>query len=435
MTIYSSLSASVAGLNANAQRLAGISDNIANSSTYGYKRMETDFHSMVVNGGQLARGTYTAGGVTTTTSRLISTQGQIVGTSNPMDISVGGRGMLPVTDQSAVDAGGVLPLSLMRTGSFQPDNAGILNNSSGQVLMGWPLNPDGSLPAVTRDTSAALRPVDIAHNQSVPNPTTAINMGVNLPAFETLAGAAGDPLQLSVEYFGNLGQAETLTATFTPAVPATGSSNSWNMVITDSASGGASVAEYELTFNATNPGGGTLATVTDVTGGAYDPTTGAMPITVGGGDIAFNIGKIGAVDGMTQLSASFGPTNLSKNGSPVGNLIGVEIDPDGTVQAIYDTGFNRPIYQVPLVDVANPDGLISMSNQTYKVSMESGPMFLWNAGEGPTGETQGYSLEASTTDVAVELTNLIQTQRAYSSNAKVIQTVDEMLQETTNIKR
>ena len=46
-----------------------------------------------------------------------------------------------------------------------------------------------------------------------------------------------------------------------------------------------------------------------------------------------------------------------------------------------------------------------------------------------------YALEESATDVAGELTSLIQTQRAYSSNAKVIQTVDEMLQETTNIKR
>ena len=43
--------------------------------------------------------------------------------------------------------------------------------------------------------------------------------------------------------------------------------------------------------------------------------------------------------------------------------------------------------------------------------------------------------EESATDVAAELTQLIQTQRAYSSNAKVIQTVDEMLQETTNIIR
>ena len=62
-------------------------------------------------------------------------------------------------------------------------------------------------------------------------------------------------------------------------------------------------------------------------------------------------------------------------------------------------------------------------------------LFLWDAGDGPWGEVIGYSREESATDVAAELTQLIQTQRAYSSNAKVIQTVDEMLQETTNIKR
>jgi flagellar hook protein FlgE len=62
-------------------------------------------------------------------------------------------------------------------------------------------------------------------------------------------------------------------------------------------------------------------------------------------------------------------------------------------------------------------------------------MFLWDAGEGPTGSVLGFAREGSTTDVAEELTQLIVTQRAYSSNAKVIQTVDEMLQETQNIKR
>jgi len=59
----------------------------------------------------------------------------------------------------------------------------------------------------------------------------------------------------------------------------------------------------------------------------------------------------------------------------------------------------------------------------------------WQAGDGPTGDVMGYSREESKTDVATELTNMIQTQRAYSSSAKIIQTVDEMLQETTNIKR
>jgi len=119
----------------------------------------------------------------------------------------------------------------------------------------------------------------------------------------------------------------------------------------------------------------------------------------------------------------------------VGNLTSVEVDSNGLVHAIYDIGFSRTIYQIPVVDVPNPNGLIALSNQTYQASPDSGTYFLWDAGDGPWGEVIGYAREESATDVAAELTQLIQTQRAYSSNAKVIQTVDEMLQETTNIKR
>ena len=103
--------------------------------------------------------------------------------------------------------------------------------------------------------------------------------------------------------------------------------------------------------------------------------------------------------------------------------------------ALYDTGYTRTIYQIPLAAVANPNGLNSEDNQAFSISPDSGPFYLWDAGDGPTGTTIGYAREESTTDLAAELTQLIQTQRAYSSNAKVITTVDEMLQETTNIKR
>jgi flagellar hook protein FlgE len=88
-----------------------------------------------------------------------------------------------------------------------------------------------------------------------------------------------------------------------------------------------------------------------------------------------------------------------------------------------------------VVDVPNPNGLASHSDQTYQLSADSGPFYLWDSGDGPTGKMVGYSQEQSTTDVTSELTNLITTQRAYSSNVKVIQTVDEMLQETANLKR
>ncbi len=433
MTISSSLNAGVAGLNANAARLATIADNIANSSTYGYKRAEADFHSQVINS---SSGKYFAGGVRTTTQRLLTERGSLISTSNATDLAVVGRGMLPVT--SAVSLGSTTsnyPMMLMTTGSFRPDADGILQTATGMVLMGWPANSDGTMPLFPRDTVAGLEPVQVNFNQFTSDPTTQLTLGVNLPATETVAGATGAVQALSVEYFGNLGTSETLNMNFTPTVPATGSSNTWTMQITDSASGGAVVGEYTLVFDASQSQGGTLASVTAVSGGAYNAATGSATLTLAGGPLELAIGSIGDPSGMTQLSDSFAPVTITKNGSPVGNLTSVEVDQNGFLSAIYDTGLTRTIYQIPMVDVPNPNGLISLNNQAYQISSESGSFFLWDAGDGPTGEVAGFSREESATDIAAELTQLIQTQRAYSSNAKVIQTVDEMLQETTNIKR
>lgn len=435
MTISSSLNAGVAGLNANATRLATIADNIANSGTYGYKRATADFESMVISQAQGA-GVYSAGGVRASTARLIDERGALVGTANALDLAVSGRGMLPVVPSVGL-GGGLSNSSMMMTttGSFRPDSEGTLRTDSGLVLLGWPANADGTIPVLPRDTVAGLQPVTINANQQAGDPTTSMKLGVNLPATHTYAGAAGDTLPLSVEYFGNLGTSETLSIDFTPVVPVSGSSNTWTMQIRDSAQNGALIGEYELVFDDSRGNGGTLAGVTSTLGGSYDPVTGNIELTMGGGPLTMALGRIGDPNGLTQLSDSFAPTSITKNGSPVGNLTAVEVDENGYINATYDTGFTRRLYQIPLIDVPNLNGLISLNNQTYGISPDSGSFFLWNAGEGPTGAVVGYARESSTTDVAAELTSLIQTQRAYSSNAKVIQTVDEMLQETTNIKR
>ena len=326
-------------------------------------------------------------------------------------------------------------MMMTRTGSFHTDANGVLKTESGLVLLGWPAESDGTIPTYPRDTMAALEPVVINANQSAGDPTTKMNLGVNLPATNTAFGSSGDALPLSVEYFGNLGTSETLDISFTPTIPGSGVSNTWAMQIKDSAQGGAVIGEYTLVFDDTRANGGTLASVTMVSGGAYNAGDGTLALTVDGGPLTMTIGKVGDPNGLTQLSDNFAPTSITKDGSPVGNLTSVEVDDNGYVSATYDTGFIRRIYQIPLVDVPNTNGLISLSNQAYQVSPSSGSFFLWDASDGPTGTVEGYAREASTTDVAGELTALIQTQRAYSSNAKVIQTVDEMLQETTNIKR
>lgn len=432
MTISSSLNAGVTGLNVNASRLATIADNIANSSTYGYKRADTDFSSVSIS---QSKGKYTAGGVTASTYRDVRSRGALLSTSNSMDIAVGGRGMLPVTNTSALNGGAPYPFMMTPTGSFTPNKDGILTSQNGLALMGWPSNPDGTFPAQPRDSAQGLEPVYVNLNQFAANPTTLIGLGINLPATATEAGASGDSMEISMEYFDNLGTSKTMTARFTPVVPATGQSNAWTMEIIDAASGATPVAEFSLTFNDTPTTGGSIGTVTPVSGGTYDAATGNITVSMASGPVDISIGEPGSTKFMTQMSAEFAPITLTKNGAPTGNLTGVEIDENGIVSAIYDSGFTRQIYKVPLVDVANPNGLNAESNQTFTVSQESGDMYLWDAGTGPTGSTVGYAREESTTDVAGELTALIQTQRAYSSNAKIIQTVDEMLQETTNIKR
>lgn len=435
MSISSSLNAGVAGLSANATRLATISDNIANSSTFGYKRASTDFENFVINQSRGA-GTYSAGGVRATASRIIDEHGALVATSNALDLAVAGRGMLPVTTAASLNGTtGERPMMMTTTGAFRADSEGILKTESGLVLLGWPANADGSIPVLPRDTMAGLQPVVINASQTAGDPTTFVSLGVNLPATATEASGTGSSLPLSVEYFGNLGTSETLDITFTPIVPGSGASNSWTMEIRDSAQGGAVIGQYTLVFDNTRANGGTLASVTTLSGGSYNATNGELALTVAGGPLTVAIGKLGDANGLTQLSDSFAPTSITKDGSPVGNLTSVEVDESGYITATYDTGFTRRIYQIPVVDVPNPNGLISLNNQTFQVSPDSGSFFLWNAGDGPTGAVVGYAREGSATDVAAELTNLIQTQRAYSSNAKVIQTVDEMLQETTNIKR
>lgn len=431
MTISSSLNAGILGLSANATRLATISDNIANSSTYGYRRAETEFNALVMDN---SGGSYTAGGVTTTNLRLVDQRGSIVSTDNATDLAVRGRGLLPVVAASQYQAEGEPELLLTSTGSFRLNEEGYLMNPSGYYLMGWPANLDGSIPSFPRDTEDGLEPVQFSLSLTS-DPTTEVNMSLNLPATDTAAGSTGEPYTLSVEYFDNLGVSQSVGLTFTPTVPATGSSNEWTMVMTDSAQDGAVIGEYTITFDDTRGGGGQILGVTTVTGGAYDPLTGLVVVDVDGGPIEFDIGAVGENSGLSQLSDSFAPIAINKDGSPIGNMVSVEVDANGYVSALYDTGVTQVLYQVPLADLPNPNGMTALDSQTFKPTPESGAYFLWDAGDGPTGDIKSYSREESTTDVAKELTSMIQTQRAYSSNAKVIQTVDEMLQETTNIKR
>lgn len=443
MSLSSGLNAGVAGLSVNSTRLAVISDNIANSNTNGYRRSDVDFSSIVTAS---SGGSFSAGGVRVSTFRDVASAGTLISSSQSTDIAVSGLGLLPVTPITAVeDIGSQRPFQMVATGSFRQNAEGFLVTPGGLVLQGWPTDATGNtLGSIVRDSPTSLEPVRLSAFLTAADSTTKVELGVNLPAEETSAGASGATISSPIEYFDALGVKHQLQIDYTPVVPATGVSNQWNISITDSAS--ALVADFDVTFDGSrNSPGGLLSAAPSAanpvdpqgagTTAAFDAATGIVTIHVLDGPIEVQFASTATGTGLSQLAAPFTPNGLSKNGAPAGNLAGLEVDSSGILSGVYDTGQRRALFQIPLATVPNPNGLTAVDNQAFEISGDSGDVFFFDAGAGPAGEISGFALQQSTVDIASELTNMIVTQRAFSSNATVIRTVDEMLQETTSLKR
>jgi flagellar hook protein FlgE len=428
MSILGAMYAAVAGLSSQSTKLGVISDNIANSSTTGYKRSEVEFASLVTD--QVSKHTYSASGVQANVRAQIDRQGLLQSTSSTTDLSINGSGFFVVSDVPGADPSVDL-MALSRAGSFLPDENGFLRNAAGYYLMGWELNPDGTTvnPSPSRDSFATLESVNISGLNFSGSPTTDLTFAGNLPS-QQANGTAGTPIRTSIEYFSDLGDSYSLTLEWTPS--ADGQPNHWGLRIFDSNTGGGTTPIYDdvVEFNASGPNAGSPSAIPGI-------VNGALPLTVNGGvqPLNLHIGDVDSLSGITQFAGDYVPTNISKNGAAFGVVSRVEVSDDGIMTAIYNTGLKRPIYKLPVATVQNPNGLNSVNGTAYTLSRDSGSLYLWDAGVGPSGKIIGNSLERSNVDVAQELTSMIETQRTYSTNAKVVQTADEMLDEITRLKR
>ncbi len=455
MSLSASLNAGVQGLSVNATRLSSISDNIVNANTNGYKRVTTEFSSIAIDADAQTR--YTAGGVRAYIKRDITGVGTLEATNNATDIAISGGGFFaisPLTNPTDFVPGNE-QVHVASTGSFSENAAGFLKNANGDYLLGWQLNPDGTTLSASpsRNTFNSLTPVNARLVKYNSLETSTVNLSGPLPAGATSFGAniTDNTIVHTEEYYDTIGNTAILSYRFTPqpATVANTSSNRWDLEITDSATltNGGLIGKFTVRFDGAsgaNPGAIVSVTPvdTDVDGtpdapATFDNTTGIINLVTATNPIETFIGVPQTVNGLTQTGA-LSEANIRldyKDGTGYGEYKGVEIDENGIVRAYFSNDQYRPIYQVPIVTLANPNALEPVGSQAYRVTAEAGNIALVNSGEKLAGKIVGYALTKSTVDVAQELTQLIETQRAYSSNAKIIQTVDEMLQETTNIKR
>ncbi|HEV7246028.1 MAG TPA: flagellar hook protein FlgE [Shinella sp.] len=408
MSLYGTMRTGVSGMNAQANRLSTVADNIANANTTGYKKASTQFSSLIL---PTTGGAYNSGGVNTDVRYSISSQGTFTYTTSPTDLAINGKGFFIVQGSDGVEY-------MTRAGAFTPMSDGSLQNSSGFKLMGYPYSSTED-PTIVINGFAGLEEINLAAGELNVKASESGYLHVNLPS------NAEDPFSktTSLVAYDSLGNTRKLDFKYST----TGTPNEWSLEVsyTDPVSGTVTplLAATTLTFDTD----GKLVSPTDITL--------AGPTTIGGGvlnPLEISIG--GTSGGSTQLAADFAAKGDIDGIGPSG-VAGYEISDDGIVYLKYENGDLAPKYRIAMANVQSPDNLKPLPGNVYAQSSDSGVVVMGYAGNGGYGTIISGALEDSNVDIAEELTSMIESQRNYTANSKVFQTGSELMEVLVNLKR
>ncbi|KZD25119.1 flagellar hook protein FlgE [Tardiphaga robiniae] len=413
MSLSGALSSAISALNAQSSALAMISDNIANSSTVGYKTTSASFESLVTSSSSAS--SYSSGGVSTLSKSNITTQGLLTATSTSTNIAIQGNGFFPVT--TSLTGGSTL---YTRNGAFTTDSDGYLVNN-GAYLLGWRTDASGNV--IGSASSGNLTAIDTSVAQTSGSATTTTTFSANLPA----DAAVGDTFTTSMSAYDSLGTSSSIQVTWSKTADNTWSASfgqptlSSDSTVTTAATPTSTVA---VTFNTD----GTLASTTP------DPPVLALTgSTTGAADntITLNLGTVGGTDGLTQYASGLSTpavniTRIESNGLAFGKLSNISVGDNGVVNATYSNGQTIAIYKIPVATFAAADQLEAQSNGLYSTTAESGTAALQESGTNGAGTIYGSELESSTTDTNEQFSSMISAQQAYSAASQVITAVNKM---------
>ncbi len=436
MSLFGAMNTAITGLAAQSSAFGNISDNIANSQTVGYKGVQTTFIDYLT---ESTANSNSPGSVVTRPEYTNSIQGTLSQSSNPLAMAIAGQGFFPVSTVTGSNGG--LPVfsnvpSYTRAGDFSLNENGYITNSAGAYLNGWTVDPVTG--AVDQN---AISPIQVSQTIDSPVATTQLTLSANLPA----SPASNTPVTSQVNIYDSLGTSHTVVMNWTQT-----SSNNWTVSVNvpdDIKS--AAVGSVNVAFGPTASGhavpDGTVGDITAPTGTmttsgytAGAPAAFSFTADFGNGPqvVNLNMGVFGQSTGVTQYAGStYTLRGLTQNGVPPGSFSSVSTDTSGKVIVNYDNGQSRAIAQIPVIVFNNPDGLQRQDGQSFSATQASGVALANAAGSSGAGNLVIGSIEQSNVDIATEFTRLIVAQRAYSANAKMITTADDMLQQTLDLKR
>ena len=176
----------------------------------------------------------------------------------------------------------------------------------------------------------------------------------------------------------------------------------------------------ELTFNTSgnlvSPSGGAQLDTVFLSGGR-----GALNLTIDYGET-------------TQFSQAFAVKSQQQDGSPEGDLVGLDIGDDGLVVASYSNGSQNSLGKIVLTTFASNEGLRQNGDSSYLSSAKSGVATFGEPGTAGFGTIRAGARERSNVDLTTELVGLITAQRNFQANAKAIETSSALTSTIINIR-
>ncbi len=401
MSLYGTMRTGVSGMNAQSNRLSTVADNIANSSTVGYKKASVQFSSMIL---PATNGAYNSGGVETDVRYSISAQGTFSYTTSSTDLAINGDGFFIVKGDDGTPY-------MTRAGSFVLQEDGTLKNTAGYTLQGYEYDSNTD-PTIVVNGFDGLEDVDLSGSGISAVASTEGTLNVNLPN----SLAVGDTKTTSLKVYDSQGTSRLITFTYEKLAD-----NQWEVSAVE-ADGGTTVVtattlDFDANGNLINPVPPELSILTYAVGGAT-----VENITLGIGNT-------------TQLASDFSVEEGEVDGNAASKVKGYEIDDKGVVSIAYENGDLVPKFRVALASVQSPDNLNPVAGNMYTQSNDSGVVILGYAGSSGFGTILSGALEDSNVDVAEELTAMIESQRNYTANSKVFQTGSELMEVLVNLKR
>ncbi|WP_413595903.1 flagellar hook protein FlgE [Citrobacter youngae] len=384
------------GLNAVNEQLDGISNNIANSGTVGYKSMTTQFSAMYA--GTQAMGVSVAG-----SAQSISTGGSMVSTGNALDLAINDDGFFVMCDSAG-------NISYTRAGSFVTDKNGYIVNASGDYLQGYPVDDSGTLQTGT------VTDIQIKTGNIPAQATDSMTFTANFDASDEAIDRATVPFDAN--------NSDTYTDSYTTTVyDSLGNEHSVSQYFTKTAD---NTWEVQYTFDGEAQSGVLPTTLT------FDPNTGKLTDPTTPQTITFTTDEAAPISmtidysDCTQYGSDFSVTTNSATGYASATQNGVQVDDDGKVYATYSNGERMLQGQVVLATFPDENGLEAVSGTAWVQTGESGTPLIGTPGSGSCGTLSSGMLESSNVDITNELVNLMTAQRNYQANTKVISTSTQL---------